>query len=260
MNPIEKITASLSDLTKSERLIAEYILDSPQAVELYTITKIAELADASKSAVLRFCQKLDYSGYSEFRYDMINYLHNSDNGHDEKEFYDKREPFVNSLDLFKQSLDQLEKFDFSSLEKIAHSIVNSDQVYSIGIYKSGVIAQKLAYNFIDHGKEVIVLKDLVSVNHLPFHINKNAVILLFSVSGTSSQINDFLKANQEIGKRTYLITSNKRSSTAKLVKETVFLPTNGLLDKLLDPHAIHMIIVELLTQLYVNIINQNSEQ
>lgn len=84
MTILEKIENRLFDLTKSENIIANYILRKPEDVELYTITKIAEFTGTSKSAVLRFCQKLGYEGYSEFRYDMINYLLNKGSESEEK--------------------------------------------------------------------------------------------------------------------------------------------------------------------------------
>lgn len=250
MNITEKINTNLSNLTKSEKLVANYILKNKKDVELYTIIKLAELANVSKSAVLRFCQKLGYQGYSEFRYDMLNYLHQK-----KKTTLTLKNPIFKSLDLFKKSVEQLESIDTSLLERIVASILHSNQIYCIGIYKSSVIAKKFAYNLLNHGKEVFVLKDMVEVSHLPFHMKDNATVIIFSVSGTSAQLNSFLKLNSQLKNQTYLITSSKRSSTSKLVKETLILPANGLQEELLDPHAIHIIIVELLTEIYVRMSN-----
>ena len=247
MNIIEKITNSFPDLTKSEQVIANYILKNPKAIELYTITKIAELTKVSKSGVLRFCQKLDYQGYSEFRYDMINYLHAQS-----QPAVEQVSSFNQTLALFSQSIRQLKEFDPLILETLVDQIIDAQQVYCLGIHKSGVLAQKFAYNFINQGQEVFLLKDMVEIGHLPFHIKENSLIIIFSISGASSQLNEFLKSNQDLKERTYLFTSSSRSSTAKLVKDTIIVPTNSLIEGMVDPHAIHMIIIEILTQIFIN--------
>lgn len=54
-------------LTRSERRIAEVILDDPRAATRLSIAALAELAAVSEPTVNRFCRKFEPRGYPEFK-------------------------------------------------------------------------------------------------------------------------------------------------------------------------------------------------
>ncbi|QTX05618.1 MurR/RpiR family transcriptional regulator [Agromyces archimandritae] len=54
-------------LSKSERHIAEIVMDDPQIVVDSTITQLAERCDTSQASVARFCRAAGFAGYKEFR-------------------------------------------------------------------------------------------------------------------------------------------------------------------------------------------------
>ena len=58
-----------TEFTPSERKICARILEDPQIVN-NSIVVLGDLCETSKSAILRFYQKLGYRGYSEFKYSV----------------------------------------------------------------------------------------------------------------------------------------------------------------------------------------------
>ncbi len=56
MDLLTTIENSLPSLPNRSRKVAAFILEHPEAVENYTVTKIANLSQTSASAVMRFCQ------------------------------------------------------------------------------------------------------------------------------------------------------------------------------------------------------------
>ena len=56
--------------TKTEKRIADYILENQKTVGLETAVKIAEKLDVTDMSVHRFLRKLGYSGFAEFRDEM----------------------------------------------------------------------------------------------------------------------------------------------------------------------------------------------
>ena len=58
-----------TEFTPSERKICARILEDPQIVN-NSIVVLGDLCETSKSAILRFYQKLGYRGYSEFKITM----------------------------------------------------------------------------------------------------------------------------------------------------------------------------------------------
>ena len=70
MSPLELLEKQLPDLTKSEKIIGEYILANPMSIIRYSLTQIAREARTSNTAIIRLCQKLGYQGFSEFKFSL----------------------------------------------------------------------------------------------------------------------------------------------------------------------------------------------
>ena len=62
MNFLERLEYHSSRLTNTERKISEYVLTHQSETVRVNIAELAQLCEASRSAVLRFTQKLGYSG------------------------------------------------------------------------------------------------------------------------------------------------------------------------------------------------------
>lgn len=63
---INRIRQALESLTKSQRALAEYIIQHPEHVGLLTISELAGNVGVSDATVVRFCNRLGYKGYGEF--------------------------------------------------------------------------------------------------------------------------------------------------------------------------------------------------
>ncbi len=61
-------------LSSSEQTIAKYILDNPECVLNCTAKDLAALVYTSSPTIIRFCRKLGFSGYPDFRYQYIKEL------------------------------------------------------------------------------------------------------------------------------------------------------------------------------------------
>lgn len=249
MDIIKKIKSHNNEFSKSELKISEAILKNPTTVEQYTITKIAEISSTSKSAVLRFCQKLGFKGYSEFRYEFIRYLY-QDNSTSTNTPSD---PLISMIDNYCESVTQLKNIDKSLIVKLVEDIKNTSSVYSCGIHKSSILARKLQYNLIDCGKAITLLTDLVSLSHTEFILNKDSLLILFSISGNSQQYIEFLKSTIDINYNSYLITCNSKTPLSKYFKNTIHVPVPSLFNnKHMDEHAILVILVEIITRFYIS--------
>lgn len=58
----------ISQLNHNELQILEFIYNYPQKIEKMTIREFAKEVSCSTSTILRFCQKINLSGYSELKY------------------------------------------------------------------------------------------------------------------------------------------------------------------------------------------------
>lgn len=68
MDIAQKIKAM--SLTKTEKRIADYILDHIDMLGLKTITELAGEIGVSDTSIIRFLRSLGFSGYSDFKREM----------------------------------------------------------------------------------------------------------------------------------------------------------------------------------------------
>ncbi|WP_432283948.1 MurR/RpiR family transcriptional regulator [Aminobacter sp. BA135] len=62
-----QIRASLNDMTPAERRAAETILGNPQATIGWSLADAARFSGVSEPSIIRFCRRLGFDGYSDFR-------------------------------------------------------------------------------------------------------------------------------------------------------------------------------------------------
>ena len=67
MNIPKLIREKLDDMTKSERFVANYCLSNINDFAFDTLDVVAEKIGTSTTSVIRFCRRLDFSGYKEFQ-------------------------------------------------------------------------------------------------------------------------------------------------------------------------------------------------
>lgn len=70
MSILTVIKAHLDTLTAGERQIADTILSDPDTVGRLSSGELAQFAGRSQSSVVKFCQKLGFSGYQELRLEI----------------------------------------------------------------------------------------------------------------------------------------------------------------------------------------------
>lgn len=61
------IRSSLNDMAPSERKVAETVLANPQAAIAWSLADAARLSGVSEPSIMRFCRRLGFEGYSDFR-------------------------------------------------------------------------------------------------------------------------------------------------------------------------------------------------
>lgn len=67
MSILTIMEAKLDQLTQGEAAIARFVLDHPDRVLRFSSAELAEATRRSQSGVVKFCQKLGFAGYQDFK-------------------------------------------------------------------------------------------------------------------------------------------------------------------------------------------------
>lgn len=71
MNYIYLINEHYPLLTKSERKVADFILNSGESIIYSTMNDIKTKANVGDATIIRFCQKLGFSGFSDLKLKLL---------------------------------------------------------------------------------------------------------------------------------------------------------------------------------------------
>ena len=66
-NALLHIRGTYPALRPAEKRVAQVILSDPREAVHYSITQLAEKAEVSDATVVKFCKRLGYKGYQEFK-------------------------------------------------------------------------------------------------------------------------------------------------------------------------------------------------
>ncbi|WP_028044433.1 MurR/RpiR family transcriptional regulator [Candidatus Stoquefichus massiliensis] len=248
MDIINTIQLHKNDFSKTEYKIYEYILQYPENVETYAITKIADLCQTSTSAVLRFCQVLGFKGYKDFRFEMVKYLHEH---YEEKDTSDLFNQLTNE---YMKALGQFKNLDRSLLNKLIIQLKEDNSIYILGIHYSALPAKELKFGLQDLGIMSFGAYDYIEAAHLSNTMNEDATLILFSMTGAKANFSRFLSTlNNSMPKKSYLITMNPNAQLSHLFSHTIVLPGHTFTNQsVVDTQAIPMIFVEMLLNLVHN--------
>ncbi|AYA74330.1 MurR/RpiR family transcriptional regulator [Bacillus sp. Y1] len=75
-NPINKLQEKISELTETQRRVADYIIKHPLDVAFLTVDQLAGIVGTSTTTIMRLTFSVGYSGYTEFQKGLQEILRN----------------------------------------------------------------------------------------------------------------------------------------------------------------------------------------
>ncbi len=220
----KEIEARKKNFTTKEMEVYEILKNDTYAFRSSTATEIAAKYKISQSAISRFCQKLGYSGYSDFRLSLFVNSSLNDNYNTLNNSYYTNFLINNINNISSAISDEL-------LQNLANIILNARFCYTSGYGASDIAAKMLAFQCMIQGAHTFHLPATTEVETLHI-INNEDVVILYSALNSSHK--DFFSMLEDLPpqKRPYiiLISSTPRHPFAKKVDKMVLLPNTQDVD------------------------------
>lgn len=251
MNPMQKISIHYTNLTKSEIITCNLILENPGVVVNNPIAEAAKLYNVSPSSILRFSKKIGYKGYSEFRYALESYQQQEKQSGDQNLLYGK------VLQVYQTSLNEMNTcIDEEKIMNFVKLLMNKRTI-SVGVGNSSLPAQQLIYSLYMHNVIGECIDDTIRLSFLNKAVNEDDVIVIFSVSGNvdiyQKEVQNWKKDHVPI----VLITTNPESLLINDVNMTFVLPSlpitilsKEIQPKYLDNRSIFFIFIDIIMTYY----------
>lgn len=196
----------IQSFNQLELQIYEYIMKNSSQISFMSIRQLASQIPTSTASVLRFCKKIGYDSYNDFKYVFKQSLQE-----EQYQQYDFDEVIecLKKIDgeIYKQKMNE-------AIELLGHV----DRVLFLGVGDSGIIGEYGARRFSSYGKFALAINDPY------YNVNiygENCAVIVLSISGETpeliSQVNKFKSGDCKI----IAITTTESSTVARLSDVTI---------------------------------------
>lgn len=246
-----KISSYVKSLTKSEKKVALYVLDHFEDILNMSVTDLAEQANVGETTVLRFCRKLDFKGYQEFKLALAkSTVHPLANLHSQ---LTESDPFQVMLQKVNASNVQAVQettgmVDAKELNRAVELILNSRKIHVYGAGVSGVTALDAKSRFMRIGLSVDAFLDAHQQAMAATTLSENDLAIGFSVSGSTKDTVDALRIAKENGAKIIAGTHFARSPVTKMADVVLLhggretpLQGGSLAAKIAQLHAVDLL-------------------
>ncbi len=207
--------------TKAEIKLYEYIQAHMETVMYNSLTELSEICSVGEATILRFCRKIGYKGYQDFKLAAAQELSLIQS----KQV--NEDTFMNRIRINMQKVieDTYEAMKQESIEEAIKWMDETDDIIIYGVGHSGASALDFQSRLMRVGKNVQVVTDPHFQVMRSCSANEKSLIIAISLTGSTKDIVDAVSIAKERKAKIIAITSYVRSPLTKYA-DTVLL-TSG---------------------------------
>ena len=212
-NLIDAISVYENAFTKSEVILYDYLKDKIDDIIYMSVTELAETINVGESTILRFCRKVGYKGYQDFKLNVAQYRGAGlmDRTIDKSESLRDvvKESLINSINKSSMLIQD------SDLTEAVELLDKANRVIFIGVGSSGVAAQEAKYRFMRIGKKYDAFTDSHFMMMIASTLQEGDAVVAFTLSGGTKDTVDTCRLARENGAKVLAITSYLKSPITK---------------------------------------------
>lgn len=202
-NILAIIESHLDKMTDLEQRIGHYFLDPNSIQEDLSSLQVAQTLHISQAALTRFAKKCGFKGYREFSFQYLQDLQKAQTESDNMQSSLSRHVLYNYNQIHQQTKELI---DEEKLKRVAQIIEEADRVYFFGTGSSGLVARDMKLRFMRLGVVCEALTDQDGFAWTTSILDKNCLVIGFSLSGQTQSIIDSLIDAKNMGAKTILVT------------------------------------------------------
>lgn len=185
------ITQRAAELPPQQRVIADHLLEHLQAVPFLSIPELARRTGASEATVVRFAQRIGFTGFSELKAALVELLQSrleaAGTGEAEEELCEDMLDTVAALEIhnIERSVETIDRVAFA---EVAGAVFAADHSYTFGMGVSAHLADLAAYTLVQAGVRATALSTrFTSPREQAVGLRGGDVLIVFSFPPYSRQ-------------------------------------------------------------------------
>ncbi|MDJ0917126.1 MAG: MurR/RpiR family transcriptional regulator [Woeseiaceae bacterium] len=230
-----RIVEHAASLSPQQRKIADYCVAHMQEIPFLSVPELAERTGASEATVVRFCQRIGYTGYSDLKMALVDLIREEMNASSpasagfESAAQDK--DFLAAMArLEQQNIERtLDSIDRQTFSHVAASLFKADHIFTFGLGISAFLADYAAYLFTEYGmRSTCLATRYTSPREQLVALRPSDLVFAFSFPPYSRQTLEVLEEVGRKGVPTAVITDKPTAPAAALAKETLVVSSHGM--------------------------------
>ncbi len=206
---LHKIRTLYNDMGRSEKRIADYILNNPQKIVGISISELAQSCGSGDATVVRFARRLGFLGYQGLKLGIASEI-NSSSAIDSTirktdscyEIFQKR---INDIAVSLKNTESVLKN--TELELAATAVMNAKRIVVFGLGNSASVAMDASHKFSRLGLDSQSCCDNHMQAIIASHLDEGSVAIGISHSGSSKDVVEAMEISKNRGAKTICITN-----------------------------------------------------
>ena len=206
-----------------------------QEIPFLSVPELAERTGASEATVVRFCQRIGYSGYADLKMALVDLareeIKSSSPGWDVGDGADFGKDFLAAMAKLEQlNIERtLDSIDRATFGKVAASLFKADHIYSFGLGISAYLADFAAYLFTEHGmRSTCLTTRYTSPREQLVVLRPTDLVIAFSFPPYSKQTLEVLEEAGERGVPTVVVTDRPTAPAVAIARDTLVVSSHGM--------------------------------
>lgn len=191
-NLLYKIDKQYPDFTKSEKKIADFILNAPHKIIDMSVQDLALAIDTSTASIVRFSRKVTGKGFQELKIALSRYLPEDTTNNTHLELVANESVDTLKSKMLSRATDTMNfvatHIDAKSIDEICHVIKQARNIFIFGYGASFVIATDLYQKLSRIGLNVRLVQEThLFITTLATHDNQDCIIFITN-QGSHSEL------------------------------------------------------------------------
>ncbi len=263
-NLFNKIESLKKSFTNSEKKILKYIKKNSEEVTSMSIKELSGKTDTGEATIIRFCKKIGFKGYNDFKISLIRSIskekqetkYKIDILSDENYNSVAENIYNNSFNVLRDTLSLINNETF---DKCISLISKAKHIEFVGVGYSNLTAQDAKYKFLRIGKSVAAHSDPHLFKMAASISGKGDLMVGISQTGETQEVIETLKNARSRGASTIVITNNDNTEVTKYAD---YILVNGFNEVLSETGSFserisQLFIIELL---YLGVLSKNKDK
>ena len=220
-NIFERIDKKYDSFSKSQRVIADFVLNSFSAVSNMTAAKLAETVSVSESTVVRFATELGYEGYPEFIAELMEYIRSESTLIKRTESLSTVMKDNNVLTTVMNSdADNLkltmQKINVKEFDEAVEAILKAEKIYIVGVRSSACLANFAGFyfNLLFDNVNLVHANSVSDMFEQVLKANEKSVVLGISFPRYSKRTVKAMQIAKSKGAKLIALTDSSKSPIA----------------------------------------------